>query len=186
MKKAQWNHLGLLGGTRISHDKGQCGGHTWACLDLSAVNRGLFLTWIGLKQKVHVFFHCAIYWHCARFMRGSQVTVSICSCVCSCVFPIIGLLQLRAAGLMLSSVQAEDIDRQRRAPVATSPQHGAAARRSAANVGGAMLTAELTRLYTCTDLFSLAQRMLSKIRSGPLSHMTRRNYCVWIVPKNQL
>jgi len=48
--------------------------------------------------------------------------------------------------LLLSTVRAKDIDRQRRAPAAAAPQPGAAARRSAANAGNVMLTAELTRL----------------------------------------
>jgi len=48
------------------------------------------------------------------------------------------------AGLLLSAVCAKDIDRQRRAPGSSS----AAARRSAANAGNVMLTAELTRLNT--------------------------------------
>jgi len=39
--------------------------------------------------------------------------------------------------LLLSAVRAEDIDRQRHAPGAQ--QHGAAARRSAANAGSVML-----------------------------------------------
>jgi len=38
-------------------------------------------------------------------------------------------------------------------PAATTPQHGAAARRSAANADSALLTAELTRLNT--DFFRL-------------------------------
>jgi len=48
--------------------------------------------------------------------------------------------QRRAAGLLLSAVRAKDIDGQRRA--AAAPQPGAAARRSAANAGNLMLTAE--------------------------------------------
>jgi len=48
--------------------------------------------------------------------------------------------------LLLSAVRAKDIDRQRRAAAAQQP--GAAARRSAANAGNVMLTAELTRLNT--------------------------------------
>ena len=52
--------------------------------------------------------------------------------------------QRRAAGLLLSAVRAKDIDRQR--PAAAAPQPGAAARRSTANAGNVMLTAELTRL----------------------------------------
>jgi len=48
--------------------------------------------------------------------------------------------------LLLSAPRAEDGDRQRRAPALSS--NGAAARRSAANAGSVMLTAELTRLNT--------------------------------------
>jgi len=46
------------------------------------------------------------------------------------------------AALLLSTVGAQDTDQQRRAP----GSNGAAARRSAANAGRAMLTAELARL----------------------------------------
>jgi len=55
------------------------------------------------------------------------------------------------AGLLLSAVRAKDIDRQRRA--AAAPQPRAAARRSAANAGNVMLTAELTRLNTDLGYF---------------------------------
>jgi len=50
----------------------------------------------------------------------------------------------RAAGLLLRTVRTKDIYRQRRAarPAAAAP------RRSAANAGNVMLTAELTRLNT--------------------------------------
>jgi len=61
------------------------------------------------------------------------------------VCPSIRPQQRRAAGLLLSAVRAEDIDRQRRA---ATQLPGAAARRSAANAGRAMLTAELTRPIT--------------------------------------
>ena len=50
------------------------------------------------------------------------------------------------AGLLLSVVWAGDIDRKRRAPAPNS--NGAAVRRSAANAGSVMLTAELTTLNT--------------------------------------
>jgi len=50
--------------------------------------------------------------------------------------------------LLLSAVRAKDIDRQRRAPGSSSAGARAAARRSAANAGNVMLTAELTRLNT--------------------------------------
>jgi len=49
--------------------------------------------------------------------------------------------QRRAVSFLLSAVRAGDIDRQRRAPSI----NGAAARRSAANAGSAVLLAELTR-----------------------------------------
>jgi len=55
--------------------------------------------------------------------------------------------------LLLSAVRAKDIDRQRRRPAAAAPQPGAAARRSAANAGNAMLTVELTRLNLGYFLF---------------------------------
>ena len=45
------------------------------------------------------------------------------------------------AGLLLSAVLAGDVDRQRRAPALSS--NGAAARRSAANAGSAVLTADV-------------------------------------------
>jgi len=51
----------------------------------------------------------------------------------------------RAAGLLLSALRAGDIS-QEQAPVLSS--NGAAARRTAANAGSVMLTAELTRLNT--------------------------------------
>jgi len=68
--------------------------------------------------------------------------VSVRQSVC----PISQTQQRRAAGLLLSAVRAKDIDRQR--PAAAAPQPGSAARRSAANAGNVMLTAELTRLNT--------------------------------------
>ena len=73
-------------------------------------------------------------WPCVR----PSVRLSVC--------PIIRPQQRCAAGLLLSTVRAGDIDRQRRAPAPSS--NGAAARRSAANAGSVMLTAELTRLNT--------------------------------------
>jgi len=51
----------------------------------------------------------------------------------------------RAAGLLLSASRAGDISREQ-APALSS--NGAAARRTAANAGSVMLTAELTRLNT--------------------------------------
>jgi len=57
--------------------------------------------------------------------------VSVRQSVC----PISRTQQWRAAGLLLSAVRAKDIDRQRRATGSSS----AAARRSAANAGNAML-----------------------------------------------
>jgi len=59
-----------------------------------------------------------------------SVRVSVC--------PIIGKQQRRAAGLLLRAVRAADIDRQPRAP----SSNGAAARRSAANAGSVVSTAE--------------------------------------------
>jgi len=61
--------------------------------------------------------------------------------VCLSVCPIIRPQQRRAAGL-----RAGDIHRQRCAP--GTQQHAAAARRSAANAGSAMSTAESTKLDT--------------------------------------
>jgi len=78
-------------------------------------------------------------------MYGVRLFVRLSVC------PIIWPQQRRAAGLLLSAVRAESIDRQRRA--ATPLQHGAAARRSAVNAGSVMLAAEMKRLNI--DLFSL-------------------------------
>jgi len=61
--------------------------------------------------------------------------------------------QRRVAGLLLSTICAKDINRQRRAAAAAAPQPGAAARRSAANAGNIMLTAELSRLNTDLGYF---------------------------------
>jgi len=52
------------------------------------------------------------------------------------------------ADLLLRTVRAKDIDRQRPRPAAAALQPWAAARRSAANASNVMLTAELTRLNT--------------------------------------
>jgi len=72
----------------------------------------------------------------------SRVFVTIgCPSVRLSVCPIIRRQQRRAAGL-----RAGDIDRQRCAP--GTQQHAAAARRSAANAGSAMSTAESTKLDT--------------------------------------
>jgi len=59
---------------------------------------------------------------------------SVLPTVCPSVYPII---RQHSASLLLSAVRAEDIDRQRHTPGAQ--QHGAAARRSAANAGSVML-----------------------------------------------
>jgi len=48
------------------------------------------------------------------------------------------------AGLLLQKISIDSAGR----PAAAAPQPGAAARRSAANAGNVMLTAELTRLNT--------------------------------------
>jgi len=56
------------------------------------------------------------------------------------VCPIDRQQQRHAASLLLSAVRAGDIERQQRAPAPSS--NGAAARRSAANAGSVMLTAE--------------------------------------------
>jgi len=61
--------------------------------------------------------------------------------------------QWRVAGLLLSAVRAKNIDRQRRAPGSSSAAARAVARRSAANAGNVMLTAELTRLNTDLGYF---------------------------------
>jgi len=61
--------------------------------------------------------------------------------------------QRRVAGLLLSTICAKDINRQCRAAAAAAPQPGAAARRSAANAGNVMLTAELSRLNTDLGYF---------------------------------
>ena len=70
--------------------------------------------------------------------------LSVCLSVCLSARPIIRPQRRHAAGLLLSAVRAGNIDRQRRAP----SSNGAAARRSAANTGSVMLTADLTRLNT--------------------------------------
>jgi len=74
--------------------------------------------------------------------------VSVRPSVHQSVRPISQTQQRRAAGLLLSAVRAKDIDQQRRAPGSSSAAARAAARRSAANAGNVMLTAELTRLNT--------------------------------------
>ena len=62
----------------------------------------------------------------------------------------------RVAGLLLSAVRAGDVDRQRRAPAPSSSGAAAraAARRSAANAGSVMSTAELTRLTQTCQLYN--------------------------------
>jgi len=72
----------------------------------------------------------------ARGLRSGRESVRPSVC------PIVRQPLRRAAGLLLSAPLAGHIDRQRRAS-----SNGAAARRSAANAGSVMLTAELTRLY---------------------------------------
>jgi len=74
-------------------------------------------------------------------VRRPSVRPSVC--------PIIRPQQRRAAFLLLNAMPAgvdeTSTDRAARS-AATAPQHGAAARRSAANAGSDMLTAEITRL----------------------------------------
>ena len=60
------------------------------------------------------------YWHCPHSMRTRvYATVErppVCPSACLYICGIIRPQQRRAAGLLLSSMRAEDIDRQRRAP----------------------------------------------------------------------
>ena len=74
----------------------------------------------------------------AGSIKRSGIRPSVRQSVC----PISEMQQRHAASLLLSAVFAKDIDLQRRAPGSSS----AVARRSAANAGNVMLTAELTRL----------------------------------------
>jgi len=70
--------------------------------------------------------------------------------------PIVRQPVRRVAGLLLSAVRAGDVDRQRRAPAPSSSGAAAraAARRSAANAGSVMSTAELTRLTQTCQLYN--------------------------------
>jgi len=77
----------------------------------------------------------------AGSIKRSGVRLSVC--------PISRAQQRQAAGLLLSVVRAKDIDRQRRA----TGNSCTAARRSAANSGNVMSTAELTRLNTDLGYF---------------------------------
>ena len=78
------------------------------------------------------------YWHCTHMLSRVYVTVG-CPSFHPSVCPINRSQKRGAAGLLLSAVcRTGDIDWQRRAP----SSNGAAARRSAANVGSTMLTAE--------------------------------------------
>jgi len=72
------------------------------------------------------------------------------------VCPIVRQPVRRVAGLLLSAVRAGDVDRQRRAPAPSSSGAAAraAARRSAANAGSVMSTAELTRLTQTCQLYN--------------------------------
>jgi len=79
--------------------------------------------------------------------------VSVRPSVRQSVCPISQTQQRRAAGLLLSAVRAKDTDRQRRVSGSNSAAARAAARRSAANAGNVMLTAELTRLNTDLGYF---------------------------------
>ena len=83
------------------------------------------------------------------------------------VCPIVRQPLRRAAGLQLSAPRAGDIDQQRRAPSPCS--NSAAARRSLANVGRAMLTAELMRLNTDLLLWHLTE-LSSSLRIVPLKY----------------
>jgi len=73
---------------------------------------------------------------------------------------------------------ARDVDRQRERPAETAPQHEAAARRSAANAGSAVLTAELTRLNTdllCRrNVYEKIYLQSSMCKSSPYSITERR------------
>ena len=72
--------------------------------------------------------------------------------------------QRRAAGLLLSAVRARDIDRQRRAPGSS----GAAARRSAVNAGGVVLTTGVDDAPQHRPVIS------NKRKAGPYSITERR------------
>ena len=91
-----------------------------------------------------------LYWPLYRRIYAEQglcngwvfVHLSVRPFVC----PIIRPQQRRADSLLLSAVRARDSDQKRRGRAPSSS--GIAARRSAANAGSAMLTAESTRLNT--------------------------------------
>ena len=96
------------------------------------------------SKNVHIF-------GTVRISRGtgsikwSSVRLSLCPSVRPSVCPVVRQQERRVAGLLLSALRAGDISREQ-APVLSS--NGAAARRTAANAGSVMLTAELTRLNT--------------------------------------
>jgi len=78
--------------------------------------------------------------------------------------------------LLLSAVRAGDIGRERRAP----SSNGAAARRSAANAGSVMLTAELTRLNIdkAVVVFKIAKSTTADDWiTGTHKSNVCRNYC---------
>jgi len=79
--------------------------------------------------------------------------VSVRPFVRQSVCPISQTQQRRATGLLLSTVRAKDTIESAGRSAAAAPQPGAAARRSAANAGNVMLTAELTTLNTDLGYF---------------------------------
>ena len=108
---------------------------------------GVSLQWHQESNYLQLCILTYYYWHCphdimchAKQGLGNRL-VSVQPYVCPSIRP----QQRRAAGLLLSAARAEGIDRQRRA---ATQLPGAAARRSAANAGRVMLTAELTRPIT--------------------------------------
>ena len=87
-------------------------------------------------------------------VRHLHISLLFCLSVCLSRHSTAAVLR-RAAGLLLSAVWVGDIDRQRRAPSSS----GAAARRSAAIAGTAMLTVEMTRLRLNTDLLKTVRQV---------------------------
>jgi len=110
-------------------------------------------------------FACRV---CGQGLYVTGVRLSVRLSVC----PVVRQSLLRrAAGLLFSASRAQCIDRQRRAPAPSSS--GAAARRSAANAGSVMLTAELTRLDTdlLYSVFAAETSKTAEILNRPINYL---------------
>ena len=93
-----------------------------------------------------------VFWHCAHSMRSRVYKTVRCPSVRLSVSQSVPTVE-RSSGVRrvccwAPYAQKISIDGGKRPTAATAPQPGAAARRSAANAGNVMLTAELTRLNT--------------------------------------